>query len=113
MRMYRSRRASRKARRRTGRGVSHRWALRGEGMGEGHRAGALRASLLLILILGWLNLTTTLTGTISRRIFFFSLTCLYSYFTFFTAFFLFYFFSPHIQSYLRTALRFVLAGGQL
>ena len=79
---------------------------------------ALRALLLLILILGWLNLTTTLTGTISRRgatraLVFLStyLTCLYCiFFTFSPPVFSFFF---HIQSYLRMALRFVLAGGQL
>ena len=39
-----------------------------EEMGDERRAVALRALLLLILFLflGWLNLTTTLTGTISR-----------------------------------------------
>ena len=89
--------------------------VRGRDVG-GRRVVALRALLLLILILGWLNLTTTLTGTISRRgavralVFLLTyLTCLYSiFFTFSTPVFLF-----HIQSYLRTALRFVLAGGQL
>ena len=37
-----------------------------EEMEEGRRAVALRVLLLLILILGWLNLKTTLTRTISR-----------------------------------------------
>ena len=69
---------------------------------------ALRVLLLLLVILGTLNLTTTLTGTISRRgaaraLVFLStyLTCLYSIFTFFIAFF------SHPEYHLRMALRFV------
>ena len=71
-------------------------------MGEGRRAGALRALLRLLVILGWLNLTKTLTGTIFRLrgVFSFDLTCLYSIFHVFHAFFLFslYFVFFNIQS---------------
>ena len=70
--------------------------------GGGRRAGALRVLLLLILILVWLNLTMTLTGTISRRgpcvhSSFFRLTCLKVFSTFFTAIFVLLFFF-NIQS---------------
>ena len=83
--------------------------------GGGRRAGALRVLLLLILILVWLNLTMTLTGTISRRgpcvySSFFRLTCLKVFSAFFTAIFVLLFFF-NIQSIDSAhGLAFCLAG---
>ena len=85
--------------------------------GGGRRAGASRVLLLLILILVWLNLTMTLTGTISRRgacvhSSFFRLTCLKVFSTFFTTLFVILFFFQHPE-YRFCSRPCVLPGGRL
>ena len=62
------------------------------------------------LIPGWLCLTTTLRETISKRRgacshLSLDLSCLYSIFAFFTAFFDLFFFSLHPEYHMRTAFR--------